>query len=57
MEELNKWFGRELPKNRFTNEPYKLDYNSKHLLYNHGLDGIADLSNEYTDDIYFDFIY
>ena len=56
MEELNKWFGRELPKNRFTNEIYKLDYNSNHILYNLGVDGKADLSDENTDDLYFDFI-
>ena len=55
MEELSKWFGRELPKNRFTNEPYKLDFNSKHVIYNNGIDGKSDLSNEYTDDLYFDF--
>ncbi len=25
IEELNKWFGRELPKNRLTNEPYEFN--------------------------------
>ena len=55
MEELSKWFGRELPKNRFTNEPYKLDIEGKHLLYNNGVDGKADLSSLDTDDLYFDF--
>ena len=55
MEELSKWFGCELPRNRFTNEVYKLDFGSKHVIYNNGVDGKADLSYDSTDDLYFDF--
>ena len=55
MEELSKWFGCELPKNRFTNEVYKLDFGSKHVIYNNGVDGKADLAYDSTDDLYFDF--
>lgn len=55
MEELSKWFGQELPKNRLTNEPYILDLKGKHLLYNKGIDGIENLDSKDTDDIYFDF--
>ena len=55
MSELSKWFGKELPKNRFTNQPYELDLKGKHLLYNNGTDGIADLDSNETDDIYFDY--
>lgn len=55
MEELSKWFGQELPKNRLTNEPYVLDLKGKHLLYNKGIDGIENLDSKDTDDIYFDF--
>lgn len=53
MDELNKWFGEELPKNRLTNEPYVLDITGKHLLYNKGIDGIENLDSKDTDDIYF----
>lgn len=55
MDELSKWFGEKLPNNRFTKEPYKLDFNGKHLLYNNGIDGKEDLSCENSDDIFFDF--
>lgn len=55
ISELSKWFGRELPKNRLTNQPYELDLKGKHILYNKGLDGVEDLNSKDTDDIYFDF--
>ena len=55
ISELSKWFGRELPKNRFTNQPYELDLKGKHILYNKGIDGIENLDSKETDDIYFDF--
>ena len=55
ISELSKWFGRELPKNRFTNQPYELDLKGKHILYNNGVDGVEDLNSKETDDIYFDF--
>ena len=55
ISELSKWFGRELPKNRLTNQPYELDIKGKHILYNNGVDGIEDLNSKETDDIYFDF--
>ena len=34
MNELSQWFGRELPKNRITNEPYELDFEGEHVIYN-----------------------
>ncbi|MBP5468745.1 MAG: hypothetical protein J6Z11_05820 [Candidatus Riflebacteria bacterium] len=55
IDELSKWFGKKLPDNRFTKEPYKLDINGKHLLYNNGIDGKEDLSCENSDDLFFDF--
>ena len=51
MEELNKWFGQELPKNRITNEPYKLDFKGKHVFYNEFFD---DFSKE-KKEFYFNF--
>ena len=55
IDELSKWFGKKLPDNRFTKEPYKLDINGKHLLYNNGLDGKEDSNSKNSDDLYFDF--
>ena len=55
MEELSKWFGQELPRNRLTNEPYVIDLKGEHLLYNKGINEIANLESKNTDDIYFDF--
>ena len=46
MDELSEWFGTKLPNNRITNEPYKLDFNGKHVLYNNSVIG---------KEIYFDF--
>ena len=46
MDELSEWFGSKLPNNRITNEPYKLDFNGKHVLYNNSVVG---------KEIYFDF--
>lgn len=34
IEELNSWFGQDLPKNRLTGEAYKLDLEGRHLLIN-----------------------
>ena len=34
IEELNSWFGEEMPKNRLNGESYKLDLEGKHLLVN-----------------------
>lgn len=34
MNELSQWFGSELPKNRITNEPYELDFEGEHVIYN-----------------------
>ena len=51
MEELSKWFGQELPKNRITNESYKLDFKGKHVLYNEFFD---DFSKE-KKEFYFNF--
>ena len=36
--ELNSWFGEDLPKNRLSGEPYKLDLEGKHLLTNEQFD-------------------
>lgn len=50
IDELNKWFGSELPKNRLTNEPYKF-FNDNHMLH------ITFSSETYRkEDFYFDFI-
>ncbi len=51
MEELSKWFGRELPNNRLTNEPYTLDFKGEHVLYN-------EIKSEFLDkkeEFYFNF--
>ncbi len=37
IDELSEWFGRELPKNRITNEPYELDFNGTHVLSNNSI--------------------
>ena len=55
ISELSKWFGRELPKDRLTNNPYELNLKGKHILYNKGINGKEDLDSKETDDIYFDF--
>ena len=47
MEELSKWFGQELPKNRLTNEPYELDFKGKHVLYNEFYDFISKEKKEF----------
>ena len=52
MEELNKWFGEELPKNRFTDEPYEINSDEEHTLINKGIDGVTTSSRDY---IFFDF--
>ena len=46
MDELSEWFGRELPKNRITNEPYELDFKGTHVLYDNSISG---------NEFYFDF--
>ncbi len=46
MSELSQWFGSELPNNRITNEPYELDFEGEHVIYNKSV----------TDkEIFFDF--
>ena len=52
MEELSKWFGEELPKNRFTDEPYEIKSDEEHTLINEGIDGVTTSSRDY---IFFDF--
>ena len=37
IDELSEWFGRELPKNRITNEPYELDFKGAHVLSNNSI--------------------
>ena len=34
MNELSEWFGTKLPDNRITNEPYELDFEGEHVIYN-----------------------
>jgi hypothetical protein len=34
MDELSEWFGTKLPNNRITNEPYELDFEGEHVIYN-----------------------
>ncbi len=51
MEELSKWFGRELPINRITNEPYNLDFDGEHVLYNENFDETKAIKDEF----YFNF--
>ena len=46
MDELSEWFGSKLPNNRITNEPYELDFEGNHVIYNNSVDG---------KEIYFDF--
>ena len=53
MNTLNKWFGSDLPKNRFTNKDYELDFSGKYVIYNNGPDGKKDDSNSLEDDCYF----
>ena len=50
IEELNSWFGEELPKNRLSGEPYKLDLEDQHLLTN------KEYHNLTVKDLVFDFI-
>ncbi len=59
MEELSKWFGSELPKNRLTNKPYVLDFEGKHVLYCDNYYEFCDkgwMSRE-KDEFYFNFYY
>ena len=46
MDELSEWFGKELPKNRITNEPYELDFKGTHVLSNNSIK---------DNEFYFDF--
>jgi hypothetical protein len=57
MEELSKWFGSELPKNRLTNETYKLDFKGEHVLYNENYNENFDEGPTAgkKDEFYFDF--
>ncbi len=39
MDELSKWFGEELPKNRLTGEPYEIKLEDKYFIRNEGIVG------------------
>lgn len=55
IEELSKWFGKELPKNRFTGKDYELDFNGGFVIYNNGPDGKNNYLDSISDDSYFKF--
>ena len=51
MSELNSWYGKDLPINRITGEPYEIQLDNKHIIQNDGIDGKAGT----YDDLFFEF--
>ena len=45
MDELSLWFGKELPINRLTGQPYELNPKGQYILYNEGTDSIKETDN------------
>ena len=57
MEELENWFGRKMPVNRFTGKPYVLYSEKGYALYNYGIeDQKDDEKNEMKSDFFFKFL-